>query len=207
MTITNPDARPSMAKSAPVNRAATGPLDISEVTNGLEYAVDFGAIKVIPVTGVEIRLEIEESSQRVIAVTLDFEGSSLQLQAFAAPKNEGVWNEVRQQLAGSIQQQGGTAEERLGSFGMELFVKLPVIENGAPVGIRQARFVGVDGPRWFLRGLITGAAMTDPAAASRIEGLYRSIAVDRGNDPIPPRELLDLKVPNGVIPPPRGALA
>jgi len=168
MTLVNSDSKPPLAKSAPVNRSTTGPLDISEVTSGMEYAVDFGAIKVIPVPGAEIRLEVEESTQRVIAVTIDLEGSSLQLQAFAAPKNEGVWNEVRQQLSESILSQGGTAEERLGSFGMELFVKLPIFENGAPVGIRNARFVGVDGPRWFLRGLIAGAAMTDP---QRLPGL------------------------------------
>lgn len=192
-------------KSAPANRASTGPFDITELLN-LDNSVDFGAIRVFPVEGVEIRLEIEESSQRVIAVTLELEESTLQLQAFAAPKNEGVWNEVRVQLAGSIESQGGFAEERLGSFGAELFVKLPIVENGANVGSRNARFVGVDGPRWFLRGLISGAALTDPAAASRIEALYRSTAVDRGVEPIPPRELLSLKVPDGVIAPPRGAL-
>ena len=194
------------SKSAPANRAQTGPFDISEL-HTLDNSVDFGALRVFPIDGVEIRLEVEEKSQRVIAVTLELEESTLQLQAFAAPKNEGVWNDVRTQLAGSIVGQGGFAEERLGSFGSELFVKLPIVENGENVGSRNARFVGVDGPRWFLRGLISGAAMTDPAAASRIESLYRAIAVDRGVEPIPPRELLSLKVPDGVIAPPRSALA
>ncbi|MEN9992892.1 MAG: hypothetical protein RLY83_462 [Actinomycetota bacterium] len=193
-------------KSAPVNRAATGPFDVSEVT-GLENSMDFGAIKVLPIEGVEIRLEIEETSQRVVAVTLELDQSTLQLQAFAAPKNEGVWNDVRGQLASSIESQGGVAEERLGSFGAELFVKLPIVENGVNVGSRNGRFIGVDGPRWFLRGLIAGAAMTDPAAASRVEALYRSVAVDRGAEPIPPRELLTLSVPDGIVAPPRGALA
>ena len=193
-------------KSAPLNRASTGPFDVSEVI-GLENSIDFGAIKVLPIDGVEIRLEIEENSQRVVAVTLELDQSTLQLQAFAAPKNEGVWNDVRGQLAASIESQGGVAEERLGSFGAELFVKLPIVENGAKVGHRNGRFIGVEGPRWFLRGLIAGAAMTDPAAASRVEALYRSVAVDRGAEPIPPRELLTLQVPDGVVAPPRGALA
>ena len=192
-------------KSAPINRASTGPFDVSEVV-GLENSMDFGAIKVLPIEGVEIRLEVEEISQRVVAVTLELDQSTLQLQAFAAPKNEGVWNDVRGQLAASIVSQGGVAEERLGSFGAELFVKLPIVENGVNVGSRNARFIGVDGPRWFLRGLIAGAAMTDPAAASRVEALYRSVAVDRGAEPIPPRELLTLQVPEGVVAPPRGAL-
>ena len=194
-----------IAKSAPANRSQAGPFDIDEKHN-LDNSVDFGAIRVFPIEGVEIRLEVEESTQRVIAVTLELEESTLQLQAFAAPKNEGVWNDVRSQLATSIESQGGFAEERLGSFGAELFVKLPIIENGSNVGSRNARFIGVDGPRWFLRGLISGAAMTDPAAAARIESLYRATAVDRGAEPIPPRELLTLKVPEGVITPPRSAI-
>ena len=193
-------------KSAPINRSATGPFDVSEVEN-LDQALDFGAIKVIPVEGVEIRVEIEESTQRVVAITLELEQSTLQLQAFAAPKSEGVWNDVRSQLAESIRSQGGVAEERLGSFGLELFVKLPIQEDGTQVGTRLGRFIGVDGPRWFLRGLIAGAAMADSAAASRIESLYRTVAVDRGSEPIPPRELLTLQLPAGVVPPPRGAIA
>jgi hypothetical protein len=49
-------------------------------------------------------------------------------------------------------------------------------------GKRLARFVGVDGPRWFLRGVIGGAATTDVEAAAR-EDLFRSIVVVRGGSP------------------------
>jgi len=53
----------------------------------------------------------------------------------------------------------------------------------------------VDGPRWFLRGVISGAAATDPEAAAQIEELFRSVVVVRGSAPMPPRDLIPLRVP------------
>jgi hypothetical protein len=188
------------------SRALSGPFDISELAEPMAL-VDFGSIKLPPTTNVELRLEIEEGTNRVVAVAIDSMDSTLQLQAFAAPKSEGVWQDVRSQLALSIKEQGGVVEERLGSFGPELLAKLPIAdEHGVVQSHRYARFVGVDGPRWFLRGLIGGAAINDPAAASIIEGIFRSAVIDRGSDPIPPRDLLPLTVPPGVVTPPRGTI-
>ena len=48
--------------------------------------MDLGALLIAPRDGLQLRLEVEEASQRVVAVTMDLEGSSLQLQAFAAPR-------------------------------------------------------------------------------------------------------------------------
>lgn len=193
-------------KAAPANRSVAGPFDITEVADKSQYA-NFGAIHVMPQQGVDIRLEVEEATERVVAVTLDYQGSTLQLQAFAAPKSEGIWNEIRNELAASIKAQSGVAEEQIGSFGLELQVRIPLVDGtGAIVGNRSGRFLGVDGPRWFLRGLIGGAAIHDPTAAAQMEAIFRSVAVDRGSEPVPPRELLSLHVPIGVVTPPRGAL-
>ena len=62
-------------------------------------------------------------------------------------------------------------------------------------GKRLARFVGVDGPRWFLRGVIGGAATGDVEAAAQVEDLFRSIVVVRGGSPMPPRDLIPLRMP------------
>ncbi len=188
------------------NRSVIGPLDISEL-HAPAPLVDFGSIKIPPAANLELRLEIEEGTNRVVAVAVDSMDSTLQLQAFAAPKSEVVWPDVRAQLTTSIREQGGVVEERLGSFGPELLAKLPFMdEHGAVQSHRFARFIGVDGPRWFLRGLIGGAAIHDPAAASIIEGIFRSAVVDRGSEPIPPRDLLPLAVPPGVVTPPRNLI-
>ena len=61
--------------------------------------------------------------------------------------------------------------------------------------MRPIRFVGVDGPRWFLRGLFAGAAAADPAAAAPLEAVFREVVVVRGDHPMPPRDLLELRLP------------
>jgi len=61
--------------------------------------------------------------------------------------------------------------------------------------MRPIRFVGVDGPRWFLRGLLAGAAAADPAAAAPLEAVFREVVVVRGEHPVPPRDLLELRLP------------
>jgi hypothetical protein len=63
-------------------------------------------------------------------------------------------------------------------------------------GHRPARFIGVDGPRWFLRGVITGRAAVDEEAAGTLEDLFRRTVVVRGGAARPPRDLLALRLPN-----------
>ena len=50
-------------------------------------------------------------------------------------------------------------------------------------------------PRWFLRGVIGGAATSDVDAAAKVEDLFRSIVVVRGGTPMPPRDLIPLRMP------------
>jgi hypothetical protein len=190
-------------KSAPADRASAGPFDSSEVTFNVPH-LDLGAIKFPTKDGLQVRLEVEETTQRVVAVTLEYDDSSLQLQAFSAPKSEGLWHGIRQQISDSVTSQGGTAEARVGSLGPELLAKLPITnEQGQAVGTRFSRFVGVDGPKWFLRGVIAGAAITDPKAAAEIDDLFRSVTVYREASPLPPGDLLPLHVPGGTIAPPK----
>lgn len=193
----------SSDKSAPADRRTAGPFDLSEVQDVKPY-VDFGAIRVGSRENLQMRLEIEEATQRIVAVSIDLNGSSLQLQAFAAPKSEGIWHEIRTQMRESITAQGGQIEERVGSLGPELIAKIPLTdEAGKQAGHRLARFVGVDGPKWFLRGVVGGAALTDSRAAADIDDLFRSVVVVRGDVPLPPKDLLPLALPGGTVAPPR----
>ncbi len=57
------------------------------------------------------------------------------------------------------------------------------------------RFAGVDGPRWFLRGLFAGPAAQDPQAAAPLEAVMRTVVVVRGEQPMAPRDLLELRLP------------
>ena len=65
-------------------------------------------------------------------------------------------------------------------------------------GHRPARFIGADGPRWFLRGVITGKAAVEPAAAERLEQVFAQTVVVRGTEARPPRDLLALRLPGAA---------
>jgi hypothetical protein len=184
------------AKSAPVDRAENGPLDESEA-NAVRPYVDLGGVKLVPREGMQLRLEIEEGTKRVVAVSLDLGGSTLQVQPFAAPRSAGLWNEIRAQIVEQVRSQGGETQERQGAFGPELVARIPVT-GGAAGATRMARFIGVDGPRWFLRGVVAGEGAVDPAAAAAIDDVFRSIVVVRGSTPMPPRDLIPLQVPAGA---------
>jgi len=194
-------AEVSQLKSAPADRATAGPLDASEA-NPVRPYVDLGGVKIIPREGLHLRLEVEEGSQRVVAVGLDYAESTLQVQPFAAPRSTGLWHEIRQQIAEQIAKQGGTTRLVVGTFGPELLAEIPVAASGQQSTRRLARFIGVDGPRWFLRGVIAGAAAADAEAAAKVEDLFRSIVVVRGSTPMPPRDLIPLHMPKSAGPAP-----
>lgn len=180
-------------KSAPANRAEWGPFDSSE-SGSVKPAIDLGALRIEPRRGLQMRLEVEKGASRVVAVTLEFEGSTIQVQPFAAPRSSGLWLGIRDQISAQVTKQGGEVTAQDGVFGPELLANVPV-QSGQGYSKRTVRFVGVDGPRWFLRGVIGGPAAIDPKAAEAIHAIFRNIVVVRGDTPMPPRELLPLKVP------------
>jgi hypothetical protein len=176
-----------------------GPYDVNDVRDPRPF-IDFGSLRVIPRSDIHLKAEIEEHDGNVVAITIDYKGSSLQLQAFAAPKSAGLWQEVRDQLRTNFESQGSPVEERLGSFGPELVAS--IVDTGLGIkfaGRKIARFVGVDGPRWFLRGIITGPGATEPVSAFDMDEIFRGVIVNRGDEPIPPRDLLPLVMPESAL--------
>ena len=172
---------------------ASGPFDESEVSSVKPY-IDLGAIKLTPREGLNMRLEVEEGTGRVVAVALDFNGSTLQVQPFSASRSHGMWHEIRAQIADQIGNQGGTVTEFTGVLGPELLCKVPALADGQQV-FQDARFIGVDGPRWFLRGVMAGPAVTDVEQGKAMIELFRDLVVVRGQSPMPPGELLPMHVP------------
>jgi hypothetical protein len=187
-----PEPRP---KSAPADRSTAGPLDMSEA-NAVRPYVDLGGVKIPPREGLGLRLEVEEGTGRVVAVGLDYRSSSLQVQPFAAPRSSGLWHEIREQIEQQILSQGGTTRVVDGALGPELLAQIPAqsAPGQAPV-TRIARFIGVDGPRWFLRGVISGEGALDQEVGAAMEDLFRSVVVVRGTSPMPPRDLIPLQMP------------
>jgi hypothetical protein len=181
--------------------AAGSPLDVdgpwdSQDEFPLFDRVDFGSLQVPVSEGLEIQLNLAEDQGPLITVLRG--ESSLQLQAFAAPKSGGLWDDVRHEIAAAVAEAGGASDEAEGRFGAELRARVAVTEagpGGRPGSLQPIRFLGVDGPRWFLRGVITGPAAHHRSAAEPLEDLFAGIVVVRGDHPAPPRDLLEIRLP------------
>ncbi|TNM68901.1 DUF3710 domain-containing protein [Streptomyces sp. NP160] len=171
-----------------------GPFDVTEVADELPR-VDLGALRLPGVPGMELRLEVEDGTRRVVAATVALAGSTAQLQAFAAPRTQGIWGEVRDEIAASLAGSGGVSQEVPGPYGTELVAQVPTRLPDGRVVASPARFVGVDGPRWFLRAVLSGPAAVDAEAAAPLEALLRGAVVVRGSEAMAPRDLLPLRLP------------
>lgn len=170
-----------------------GPYDAADAPE--EDRIDLGGLLVPTIDGMELRMEVDQRSGAVTGANLVIEGSSLQVQAFAAPKSRGLWEEVRSSLRDSVVKQGGTAETRPGAFGTELITRLPIKRPDGRTGYRPARFIGIDGPRWFLRAILTGKALGDAEQSRRFETLVSRLVVVRGAEAMAPQELIPLHLP------------
>ena len=176
---------------------SAGPWDVTEV-EGRDGRVDLGALWVRGIQGMELRLEVDQATQQVNAATAVLGDSALQLQAFAAPRSGGLWDEIRAEIAAAVEQQGGTAEEHEGALGTELRTRMPSAGPDGRTVFAPASFLGVDGPRWFLRGVLSGRAAIDETAAGPLVDVLRQAVVVRGVEPMAPRELLPLTLPRDV---------
>lgn len=171
----------------------TGPYDEADAPDDDVARVDLGALRIPVGHGIDVRLDLNEA-QQVIGVTLAGPDGHMQLGVFAAPRNEGIWDDVRAEIAESVNSQRGGAKEHDGHFGVELTGKLPG-DGGAHVPVR---FIGIDGPRWFLRAMLVGQVATDPSKAVRFERALRDVVVVRGTEPLPVREPVPLSLPKDL---------
>lgn len=197
------DSGGSSRYSLPPAPRPDGPWDVSEVKQPDAGRVDLGGLFVPGVDGMELRVEVAGDS--IVAATVVLRDSAVQLQAFAAPKSEGIWGEVREEIASGITQQGGVVDQVEGPLGWELRAQVPVQLPDGTNGVQLVRFVGCDGPRWFLRGVISGQGAVQPAAAGVLESIFRDTVVVRGEAPMAPRDPIVLKLPNDAQMVPDGA--
>ena len=194
------DATGDDASGAPRANASAGrengPWDASEVDDPAAGGrVDLGGMWLPGRPGLEVRVEADQATSQVVAVTLVLGRSALQLQPFAAPKTEDIWDEVRGEIRAGITKQGGTADEVDGPLGTELRTKVPVRAADGSSSVQPARFVGVSGPRWFLRGVMTGQAAVEEGTDAELVDLFREVVVVRGVDPMAPRDPIPLRLP------------
>jgi hypothetical protein len=180
-------ARGSAAVPPPPEREQ-GPYDITEAPSGVDR-LDLGSLQIPAVTDVEIRVQANPEGvvQQVVLVNGD---NALQLGVFAAPRSEGIWDEVRDEIRKSLFSEGVAAEETDGEFGVELQARVRTAD-----GLTDLRFLGIDGPRWMVRGVFQGPAATDPSRAGVLVECLHGLVVDRGQEAKPVREPLPLRLP------------
>lgn len=179
---------------APEGSGNAGPWDVADAPEDEVPRVDLGALRIPTLPDVELRVEADQQGQ-IASVLLTDGTSALELAAFAAPRSEGIWDEVRGELEAGIRGDGGITEHGDGEFGPEIRAIIAI-----PDGSKQRlRFVGVDGPRWFLRATFTGVAAADPAAAPVLTESVRQTIVVRGNEAMPVRDPLPLRLPKDVV--------
>ncbi|MCP2324757.1 hypothetical protein HDA40_003264 [Hamadaea flava] len=165
-----------------------GPYDQAEAPAGVAR-LDLGALLVPAIDGVDLRVQADAEGiiQQVVLVHGD---SALQLGVFAAPRGEGIWDEVRAEIRKSLFDDGVAAEEEPGVYGTELRARVRT-----PDGLTDLRFVGVDGPRWMVRGVYQGPAAVDPGTAEPLVECLQGLVVARGPEAKPVREPLLLRLP------------
>ncbi|SCE74056.1 Protein of unknown function [Micromonospora coriariae] len=168
-----------------------GPYDISEVNDDVQR-LDLGSLHIPAVAEVEVRVQADPQGviQQVVLVHGD---NALQLGVFAAPRSEGIWDEVREEIHQSLLRDGASAQEVDGEYGPELHAQVQT-----PDGPTNLRFVGVDGPRWMVRGVFQGPVALDPATAGPLAECLDGLVVDRGQEAKPVREPLPLRLPKEV---------
>ena len=187
-----------------------GPWDRAETTadtDGEGY-LDLGGLIVRGGPDVEVRLQVDEATSAVLAVLLAGRESGLELRAFAAPRSNGIWDDVRRAIAAEAAQRGGTSSELDGEYGNELKVVVPVPLPDGRTGTQASRIVGVEGPRWLLRGTFLGKSAEEPDPEGTIESAFREVIVVRGDGPMSPREPISLRMPQQaqvMLPPQPGA--
>jgi hypothetical protein len=177
----------------------SGPWDEADAPDDGVQRIDLGSLQLPVIAGTELRVDVNQQ-QKVIGATLRAGESTLSVSAFAAPRADGIWDDVRTDLATTASGQGASLKETEGPFGTELAGTVAVQPAGQPGQAakpvrRPARFLGVDGPRWFLRGMLSGPAGEGGEAAAALEDAFRQIVVVRGIEPMPVREQLPMTLP------------
>lgn len=173
----------------------TGPFDESEIDpSEATERLDLGSLLIPAVQGIDVQVQVDEQSGNVVQATLSMKGAAVQVQPYAAPKSGGMWDEVRPQIMGSISSNGGLVEEVDGEFGIELHAQ---VQSGDAKGsLQPARFVGIDGPRWFLRAVFLGSAARPGADATHLNAVVRGMVVVRGSEAMPVGTPIPMRLPN-----------
>ena len=179
------------------SESSSGPWDVADQPD-LGRRIDFGALRFSVPAGYVVQRPANDADGQVPVVLLRGPEGALRLRVFAAPRDGGLWDELRADVVREVQEREGTAEEVDGPFGTEVRCVLPVkTPDGAPA-VQPSRVIGVDGPRWALRGTFLGPVAKDPRDDGDLMDVFRGVVVVRGPEARRAGEVLPLTLPPGA---------
>lgn len=160
---------------------------------GEERVMAFGSLRLRVPEGVEVQVAADKATGKISQMTLRDGDSGMQLQPYASRKSGAMWPEVIDSLKSSINASGGLVETVEGPFGTEVLAQVQTPGEGN--ALQPARFIGVDGPRWFLRAVFMGRGARDREAAARLTKIFESALVVRGVSAMAPGAPIILSLP------------
>lgn len=179
------------ADAAPADRVdgASGPYDEEDAPDDGVPRMDLGSVRVPVPDGSQVQVEMDQQGGNVRAVHIVVPQGQVTVSAYAAPRSGGQWRSVSDELAEQLRGDGAKVSLGRGEWGMEL---------SAVIGEMALRFIGVDGPRWMLRGVIAGPQTQAAEAPAVLRDIVRGTIVVRGDAPMPVRTPLPVRLPDQV---------
>ncbi|QUH01323.1 DUF3710 domain-containing protein [Saccharopolyspora erythraea] len=165
-----------------------GPYDEAEAPDDGVERLDLGSVRVPVPEGGQLQVEVDPSGP-VRAVHMVTQFGRLTVSAFAAPKSSPLWPEVSKELADQLRKDGARVHSEGGDWGPELVADSPKA---------ALRFVGVDGPRWLVRGVAAGPAEHAKDCAKLLYAVLDETVVVRGDEPLPVRTPLPIELPEAI---------
>jgi len=171
-----------------------GPWDVSEQPE-VGARLDFGALRFGVPAGYVVQRPANDTAGTIPVVLLRGPEGALRLRVFAAPRDGGMWDDLRADVLREVEERGGTATEVEGPFGTEARCILPVTSPDGEAMVQPSRVVGYDGPRWTVRGTFLGPVAKDPRDDGDLMEVFRQLVVVRGPEARRAGEVLPLTLP------------
>jgi hypothetical protein len=165
-----------------------GPYDEEDAPDDDVSRLDLGSVRLPVPDGAQLQVEMDPSGP-VTAVHVVTPYGQITVNAYAAPRTGGLWEEVCGELADQLRADGAAVHSEVGDWGQELV---------AALGEVALRFIGVDGPRWMLRGVVAGPPDRSRPGSAALRDLLRDTVVVRGEAPMPVRTPLPIELPDAI---------
>jgi hypothetical protein len=178
---------------------ANGPWDVSELDGSHashgRSRIDLGALRVRPLSGMRLQMQVDNATGKATSVLIIGDQAAVQLMAIAAAKSTPLWPQTRGGVKADASRRGGTVNEAPGPWGPVLQVALPATTSEGAKGVQPSLIIGIDGPRWMLRATLLGKAAVDQQVHNQMLAIVQDTVVVRGEQPMAPGELLELRPP------------